>query len=413
MIRRVLPTVMLAAAVAGARAQENEATVVPAFVLGQLRQAYRSEPVAERMLLTLTDTLGRVWRQRITVRVDATDRDAGVAALDLGRLRVIARGPDVAVTHEDNPRSVWRGTLDGPPTAEALSGLLGPLPVPQLALAFGGPDVALLPRAPGLAWEAAEAPEPRAHQTLVLTGRSRVGGARMTIDARSWRLRSMRVSFERRGEPATLELEVEGVPAGDPAGWGPDLAGRREVASPAALLDEVGPIQPGMRVPDITLLTIERERWSLHEALGEAAAGPMALVFMRRGTDESLRGEILRDAAAGLEAWKAAGGGANRAATAWVVGLREMDASFMIELAASWRAIGGEALLLWSTNAARTIDHFSRDADAVMAVIDPPGVLLGTLVLDGRAEDPGALAREVGALLDGGPERPKGDPAPG
>jgi len=395
----------LACSLAGAAQAEDESEeLAPEIALLELRESYRARPIAERVHVTLTDTNGRAWGQRLLVRLDASDATRPRAVLDLGRLQVVVDSDLLSVTHEDNPRSVWRTRIEEPPTTGLLARVVGPVPAPQLELAFGsGGGKALLPHVSDVAWDSAAEEIDGGRPVVRLRGRSSRGGATLEIDPRVWRLRSMAVSFEDRGEPALLELRVEGTPVGDPETWpggtaDASTAGRREVASLADLLAEVAPLGPGEPAPEISLLspTPAMSRWRLSEAL-ENHSGDLALVLFRAPSDVASRELAMADARAGLAIWRDSAGEGEAAVAGMVVDLGATSFSQVQEMAGAW-ANTRQAPLLWTTDENNTLGSFTRDADCVMVIVDDAGIIDHVLPLDGAASDEPTRMRLVELL---------------
>jgi len=115
----------------------------------RLRQAHRSETIAERVWLEV-ESGGATQRSEATLRVS---RDRG-ALLELGALRILAKQGVIQATHMRNGVVYYEQRINDASVWEMMRSALPPVPLPQLALAFSeDPEAANpTPMTPGVTW---------------------------------------------------------------------------------------------------------------------------------------------------------------------------------------------------------------------------------------------------------------------
>jgi hypothetical protein len=213
---------------------------------------------------------------------------------------------------------VWRVTVDDPPTLEGLERVLPALPLVQVAAAQAdaeSPVVRLTAYASDVVWLKASVDV--AGGRLSLEGRSSAGPVRVMADAKSGRLKRVTAALpaEREGEAAgEMDLVINAVAAGDPAGWRLPEEGRREVGS-AAELGRGDRLAVGEAVPSGWVLpgreTREGTRRDVRGWVREAGE-VVLLVLVRPGAGDATGegvGRAVAEAAAGLKALTAEGVG--------------------------------------------------------------------------------------------------------
>lgn len=394
--------VVLAPTVQGASAQPIE--LDPALVLQELYAAYRAGPVADEVLVTIR--AGGQERQE-TIRVSLQARRIQPPTeprflLDLGRLRLSAiPGLAVAAQPSDSTTCVaW--PFEGDPTPDDLARVLPPLPLPQLAIAFGRDDALASPTpyTPGVTWTSASATDAGAHPTSTLVGHSAAGPITMTMDARTGRLRELVAELASDPQPVTIELACRAIDPGDPGAWPIDPAGRERLASLADLGRPRPLITPGRPIPDLPISTLDGTEWSFPES-----AAPTLILFFRVPADADraaaidLRVQTVMRALAGFAEPVASGASPAGAPPAQPESIIVV-AVFRLPDATRERLDALPArrpVPLFTTAASATIDRFAPGADAALVVMDPDRTLRAAVPLDGR--DPASVAAEIDTLL--------------
>jgi hypothetical protein len=245
-------------------------------VLAEAARAYRSEPTHERIVMVVRagapDTSippttattptpaapGPVLRrEELSVRIDPTTqgpvelRRVASMALELGPLRVASVDGVLIVTHRGSPGTFFRDDLGvaGLPvegvTIAALRRRLAPVALPSLALASGEGEASLSALLLGDGegrWERATLDTGRDEPLYELRGVGPDGPVRMTIDARSGRVRTLAFAVRVRsgatgavggGEDRVVSVELT-ITSASPRGREapielPDLRARRIV----------------------------------------------------------------------------------------------------------------------------------------------------------------------------------------
>lgn len=409
------------AGAASAQVLDQPIGVDPRVPLEEARAEYRAGVTADAVEVTVRPPSGPPRTERIVVRIDAAGIGDGDTArrvlLELGPLTVFAGGGRIVAVHAGEPGLYWRTEYDGPLGPGVFGDTLPPLPVPQLTLA--APDEGAfrvpIPHAPAVEWLSATLDPTGRTPVFVVSGRGEAGLVSATFDAESHRLSRFRAEFPSpSGSGVTLlELRCRAIEPGNPERWEPDGAGRQRVAMLADLRGDrtVPPVTPGGTVPDISLLTAVMEAWSLAEALRAATAAspaappPAALLLFRVPADRERAARIETDARAGLEAIRAlrspadgAPGSRFIARSGVVVELRDYSAAWFDAIRRRWGA-EDDGGLLWASSAASTIDRFSREADALVAVVFHDRLLSVVIPLDGRSADAAAIADELRSAL--------------
>jgi hypothetical protein len=397
------------AAVAPAQDTPQPLPITPDIVLGDFRAAYRKEPVADEVRVTLRTPAGLVRSDRVVIRVDAagvrTDDGPRAVLLTLGPLSIWLGEGKVVSTHESEPGAAFVREVKGPIEPAALRDILPPIPLPQLAAL--APDPAALdeptPYTPRVTWTGASLDADARPPTATVTGSFAGGPVTMTIDGESGRLVSFRADTTGPDGPVTLELTAKPVDPGTPATWKIETAGREVVTKLAEL--RTGRVPPvlkvGDAVPDVALLGPDLSSWSLHEALASAAreqpgepAPPAVLILFRADRVGPQAMTDAKSAAAALRGLKSADPPARFASRAGVViDLGEFSRDRFQSLRRQWSEGAPEGVpdLLWASSAAQTIDRFSKEAAALAAVVAPDRTLRAVVVLDGIVDVAGAL----------------------
>lgn len=443
-LRLARASVLCAAALAarGSHAFQPEpprdvVAIDPAMVINDARTAYSQAPTADEIVVILRQREGAESRDRFTFRFDPGSVEPPRPRrmlLEMGALRAFfADGRFVAI-HTGDPTTYAEEAFDGPVTPAVVARLLPPVPLPQLALAFGEGD--LTPYSRAIQWDSATLDE-RA-RTATANGTCSSGAVAMTVDAagRILRFRAEIAPPAGPEEPSVLlELRCEAIDPGEPAKWEPTIEGRQRVDRIAMLRTAAGSrppeVKPGLPAPDVHLLSVDLNPWTLYDALpslvtmepGTPLRWAVLLLFRADGSDGREQA-----AQAGLAAIRELRYGVDGAGTPLagnappafvdragaVMELGAFERARFEAMRARWRAAaaGGRALdsddLMWAPAAAQSIDRLSRTHGAAIAVVSPDRVLRAVIGLDGRAGDAAGIVAELRAAMTPPPaEAPK------
>lgn len=237
----------------------------PTTAWRDIASAYQSKPTAERIAITAQVGDRPARRAELVVRLDprraanSKPSDALASAsvlIDAGPLRIWA-GPTgeahwgMNAIFDKSLATIYSAKLDGPVAAATLRDLLPPTPLPQLALlrmdASAAPDD-LTPYTGPVVWREAHLLDGPEDATYTITGTSAdhhsTAETRVIADAKTGRLRSVRVT--RPSINLTIELAISPltVAADEPAKWTIDPANRRVVESLSALTQRDDPPKP-------------------------------------------------------------------------------------------------------------------------------------------------------------------------
>ncbi len=377
-------------------------TPTPAQILAQLAASYRGGPLAERVRLRVVGEAGRERTSRVELRLDAGDEGRPRRMrVDLGRYTLYAEGEEVHVLDRYNPGAY--AALANPAGPGLGVGALPLLPLPQIAWAFDAeaiePTRMLAPLVDAVAWRQADV-DAASGQTW-LRGDVSPGSANLLIGGETPRLISARVALAHG--LASVRLEVEAIPEGDPAKWAPDVIGRRRVASLAELRPPQPDIDVGERLPSLGLMTSDLRLWTLREELAASVNGRApaigALVLYRAGQGEA-------DAQAGwLALHEARLQHERRAAVerrplprilARPVGVLELDEvtpERVRELGAIW--VSRQVDPGWTSTGRAMLDRFATGSHAIVILVNREERLGAVVRLDGRAGEPEGLIQDL------------------
>jgi len=180
--------------------------------LASLRAVYRGGAITEEVRLTHTPADGPARRSAVVLALSAGG--GGALGLELGPLRVRAGGGRLVAWRADQPGRVYAAATDDPLTLDALTALLPPMPLPQLAAAFSR-DAGLpepIGQLRGVRWslvpQHAQAP---ADAPAVLLGVGAGGSIRLYQDPASGRVTRFTVELDAGGR-----IDAEVRPADGP-----------------------------------------------------------------------------------------------------------------------------------------------------------------------------------------------------
>lgn len=374
----------------------------PAELLSRVVATYRGAPLAEQIRLRVVGEAGRERTSRIELRLDAGD---GVRPrrmrLDMGRYTLYAEGEDVIVLDRYNPGAYAQlANPEGPGLGVAALPLL---PLPQIAWAFGEgePQASnlLAPLAGPVVWKQADV-DPASGQAWLRADAS-PGSANVLIGGETYRLVSMRVALGHG--LASVRMEVETIPAGDPSRWAPEVIGRRRVGTLAELRPPQPDVDVGERLPSLGLMTSDLRLWALREELAASVNGRApaiaVLLLYRAGQGEA-------DAQGGwLALHEARLQHERRAAVerrplprilARPVGVLELDEvtpERVQDLAAVW--VSRQVDPGWTSTGRAMLDRFAMGSHALVILVNHEERLGAVVRLDGRAGEPEGLIQEL------------------
>jgi hypothetical protein len=433
MIRSVLCTALLMLTPVTAPAQPRPLPperIPPEAILETIRSAYDKKPTADEVKVTLykaghaprlpSDTLAS---DTFVVRIDPGPPGSTVPVrlfLDFGALRVLVGGGKLTAVNPAVPGRYYQTKLAGPLTPQSLNKVLPPTPIPELALACADPAslASFTPYTPGVTWTAATI-DPSA-RSATMTGASSVGPIVLGANPTTGRLTKVVATIKgARGGDTTLDLAITPTDAGSPASWTISIEGRQRVNSLAELRSpppSSAHISARQPLPDFTLQRTDSTAWSLHRALSEPPAIPMAFILYRANPAERL-GPASRDARAAAAVVRAVQFGQTspgeppatprdlKLAAALVMDLGQFNRAALDEEQRLWqfeaagRSPDAQPVpapeLLWANSAPQSIDRFDGAAGAVLLLIAADRTLLRVFPLDGRAAEPASLAADL------------------
>ncbi|QOI99760.1 MAG: hypothetical protein HRU70_04395 [Phycisphaeraceae bacterium] len=421
---------VLAAAFSGAgaphgqNAQPRAADVQTPTVedaLAQVRRAYTSGPIAERVQARVAMGRGRERRATFTVFADAGAPASGQTPArpprfkaDFGSQLIIAADRDAVTAINRHERTTYFRTEPALPIPRAVAETFRPIPSPHLALVFGDhprlPEP--LPYAPDTVWQTVEPVSDAGRPAWLLKGESRGRPVSITLDRASGRIRRVVANLPAVAEdgsvpadPPTIELTIGVIEPGDPASWAIDTEGRTRVASVSDLVRLRPSINPGDSLRGVPLMLISSPGGEPDltpvavESLRDEPGGPGVLVLLvfRDDPDSGVTGDELAevaDLAAGVLAK-----GETRLGTLAPVALgtgTDLDLSRLARWSSSWGVLRdrlGPVLsssTFLGTSRALSVEVQGRPARRALIVLNAESSVVGVVVLDDRLVDASA-----------------------
>jgi len=427
-----------------ARAQDDAAARA---AVEKLRAFYASSDVCERVGIEIvspgpTPAAGaRRTRSSVMVRLakqaaGPEGDDAGrMVVLELGQLRLVAADGLLVAAHAANPGTFARWTLAGTGegggrvTSRDLESVVPSVLVPQVDLAGAGegPVRSLGSFARGITWTGVDV-DPRQPARATISGIFEHGGVRLVVVG--GRLKTMVV--ERADQGVVITLNVSGLSPCEPRRAMIDVERRTRVEG----LDDLKPkgytLRIGVKAPEMPLSRVSGEKWTLDEVLappteaavrGVSAAEHAVLVFVRSlrpgvetglarfeagklaGILGTLRDETFAAGAKDKPAEITTGDAPARLARfglAPVLVVSGLSADeLLVRLRDAGKVWGRD--VMWTTDAAASIDLFAPGGEAAVVVIDSERVVRGVVVVEASmsteqvGEQVEALLFEVGA----------------
>lgn len=267
MLRLFVLALSIAAQVQGA-----DIPLDPAIAFGDLADHYRRGPRAERIEVRAVAD-GQTRAEPVLLQIVPP----GVVQLTIGDLTAWSDSQMLRITHRLDEQGYFEAAVEGRDVLSALEGTLPPLPLPQLALAFGDdPAGALTAYAKGVRWSSASLSEAGKHGVISIEGSGDRVEASLKADATTGRVLRMLTSLD--SGRATIEITTEVLEESGSPRIGFDLERRTRVKSLGDFRARgskvvVGDVMPALR------LTMWIEGKTMSDAEPE---GPAALVLIRR-----------------------------------------------------------------------------------------------------------------------------------
>ena len=419
---------------AGMAGMESAPELDSSELLRRVRETYRSGPVADRveMSAAVLGDIGskppRALRSVVTAMLDASGQQPSMK-LELSDLVLHAQGHKLIGVNRLEQRTCAVVELSGL-TLEGLADHLPPIPLPQVAFAFGKENAELFKGMGAIAWNAPARALAGTAVIYSMSGTHKTGTIDLKVDGSTWRLMQVNAQFSRPSGKTQVTLDVSVVDAGESAKWPLDIAGREQVSTLAQLRARTGEIKSGQKLPNLTANAEGFASWSIVDAFaenrrktaaGERPADAMLLLLFRANDDEVKSEALLKDAQAGQHAMATVLQELRRQSaddTAAPSVLCEAIAVFEIvkfererpaAITKTWADASADLparQLHWSLSANATIDRISPNAGAVIVVILPDLSLAGIVPLDGRSADAAAIATDTLNVIRGTLKKP-------
>lgn len=372
-------------------------TPVPVEVaIAGLQDAYQSEPVADRVRITLEDSRGIDSVEEVTVRVDAS-LPSPILALDLGRLRISAAEGTLTAVYVGESTTYVSKPLADPLTYASFAQAMHAVPAPQLRIALDGELE--LPHATNITWSEAVLNEHSRPPTITMSGRGTQGEAAAIIDASTGRLRRFESPVAQGLMHITIECQA--VEPGDPSSWIIDPGGRRRVQQLGELNRPPRDLGPGDAAPNVRAISLPSSSWTLHGAVGTEPPRPVAMLAFRILPSGARADQIRRDVIAARDrVILALDDLAIEHFRLYGVGIvDQLDLELIAARREEWIADLDHPLvdraLPWTQDEGRAISAFDLRADAVLVIVDADWRIAAVMTLDGLADMPDALADGV------------------
>lgn len=239
--------------------------------LDTIRRAHRQRDIVQRVDVTVTSR-GTGRTESLLVRTDPP----GTLRLSVGPILIWTEHGFLNAVHREDGRAVFKHPIDDRGPLPIIREYFPPLPLPQLALAFG-PDTAVLNPTPytrNMAWSAAE---PTPEHAIALAG----AGERCTAELFATAEGVIGALVIRIDDGAAV-MDIRCAPAA-PADFPavePPVDRRFDISSPRDFIRRGGLVLVGDRLPELPV-------FPQHFPGPDPALGPPgAIVFFRQWTRE-------------------------------------------------------------------------------------------------------------------------------
>ena len=402
------------------------ATIDAATLLKNIQDAYRAGPVADKVEMSASaknaGKNGHVITTVVTARLDATDPTPSLR-IEFSELILHATQQRLEAINRNEDHTYASIELKGL-TQPAIEEHLPPIPLPQVAFAFGNPDSGLFKGIGKVEWEAPVLTTAGNSRVFRLNGKHGAGTITLMVDGSTWRLMQVRAEIQRPGGMTELLLKITQVDAGTPDSWKLDTKGRDVVGSLAMLKPREGATRAGQKLANIAGNSVGYGAWSLVDAFAAdrarsqagGGAGAMMLILFRDNEDPIRGAATLADVKAARTAAGQAmamlraepGTPVPTLCEAMVVFGRKYEPERPNQLQQEWSKAGAELPakdLRWSVSAASTIDRVAPAANCIGVVVLSDLTLVGTVTLEGRSGDPAAIATDWATLVKAGTKK--------
>ncbi|MEL7472454.1 MAG: hypothetical protein AAGK04_03985 [Planctomycetota bacterium] len=321
-----------------------------------IREAYRSEPLAERVEFTVRDARGAERTDTIELRAHAGEEEL---ALRMGGLRVWASDGEVRVADAPDAGRVWSAELGGAPSSERLAVVLPPLVLPQLSSAFGDATPGATTLTPSVRWAFAR----RSARSVRLVGRD--GPIAVTGVVADGRWRRWTATHETEGW--SIELRIRSIAEVSSEEWRVMSEGR----TPVATLAELRPAPSAVRLATLDPLPLmtmagRARSWGAH--LRTLEPDQIGVILLYRGDDET---EQARRRAIEIVGRLATSAPDARVWPVAVFPLAAFQRDRLVAESARWdRKLREGDRLLWSVGLDGTLGRFDANATLQAIAID-------------------------------------------
>lgn len=368
-------------------------------LLSKVAAAYAEAATHERVAIKYAGPNGEERFDQMQVSMDPGRAGNGRRlAVSMGSLRVQVVEGLVSAVSESAVGRVFRAALGEDLSSTSIAKVLPPLPIPSLEF-LGARGVvtpgSMTPYANGVIWES-RAERPTAGESwAVIHGSAGETRVALTVDLQTWRIRHVEILGRQAGNNWSLDCSVTPIAAPERDPFAPMTESLQPVATLAELVAAQLPVQPGARVPSLTLMDRNLHAWSLGTAFSrqgsEPSRNPMVALVLYRAGSEAARADA---EAAALAVSQTAGRMHADIAVhpVMVYELREFQVIGVQQEASMWDP---SMVPLASTAGRELLDRFAPGRNAAVVLIDEEHRLVGALACDGRSSDPASLGARL------------------
>lgn len=414
-------TMALLSAAGGEPAPPGDADrreLIAVALLERIAERYAAAATHERIAVKYAGPDGRERFDQLQFSMDPGVGGQPRLAVSMGAIRLrVAEGLVTAVSESAVGR-MFRAALGEEVTAEAMSRVIPPLPIPALEFMTPGAKApsSMTPYARGIVWESLAELDAANRTWAVLRGAAGDVRVALTVDLTTWRIRHLKILGGRPDAGWSLECAVTPLAAPERDLFEPIDGPVSDVASLAELVASQVPLMAGDMAPGLTLMNAELRGWSLPDAFAGGGDDRLAVLVLHRGRPSgtmpvgstpqaaSSPGDVstlplaehaaARDARAALKSARTVARQLGRNAAAHpveVLALNELRVAGVETSAALW----SDASLLVSTAGRSLLDRFAPGHDAVVLVVGSDHIIRGVIPADGQADDQSAMIRAL------------------